>query len=423
MISVEQIKEGIKKHKVELARHQKNYDYYIGKHEILNRKLPDPDKPNNKIVTDYPGIIVDTVVGYFASKPISYLSKSNDQKYLSTLGDIFFVNDEEDLNAEIVKDNSIFGKCYEVMYINKLGEIRFTQYNPLEMYVEKDSKDNIKYAFRYWDEEIDKDTTVTKVEAYALDGFYYFTGDGETFITDKVPFKPHYFGEIPVTIHKNNDEEIGDFEKQIPMIDGIDKMLSDSENELEQFANAFLAITGHQGTKKEDIKKMKQDGVILLDEKGKAEWLIKNINNQFQQNFFDTTSDLIHDHTATPKLTSENFSSNLSGVAIGYKLYGLEAKCAVKERKMEKALRKRIRLITTILNKKGANYIPSEIRFQFTRNIPKDESAVTDQIVKLQHMVDQETLLSWHPRIQNPEQVIQKYKESQPSMKLDRDVK
>lgn len=418
MITSQQIKEGIKKHKAELPRYQKLFNYYTGNHKILNRTLPDPDKPNNKIVSDYAGIAIDTVLGYFASKPISVLSRSGNEKFLNDLQEIFYRNDEEDLNAEIVKDFSIYGKSYEVMWIDTEGQIRFTEFSPLEMYVEKDRKDNIKFAFRYWDEKTDNDT-VTKVELYDATGIYYFVSSGNEFIPDpNEESKPHYFGETPVVIYKNNDEEIGDFEKFIPMIDGIDVLLSDSLNELESFANAFLLLKGYQGSTKEDIMKLKQEGVILLDDNGEADWLIKNINNQFQQNFFDTVDKLFHQQTSTPKLTSEEFASNLSSVAIRYKLFGLESKCAVKERKMTKALRKRLRLITSILNKKGNSYVVSDLRFQFSRNLPQNESEVTDQIVKLNGTVDHETLLSWHPRIEEPSQVIKKVKVERDAMQL-----
>ncbi|MBE2931297.1 phage portal protein [Anoxybacillus flavithermus] len=418
MLTSEQIRDAIKKHRLELPRYQKLYRYYTGKNDILNRQLPDPLKPNNKIATSYCSLIVDTVVGYYASKPISYLSRSNNEKYLADLHEIFILNDEEDTNAEIVKDFTIFGKCYELVYIDPQGNIRFKQYSPMEMHVEKDSQDNILFGIRYWKEK-QGDSDVMKVEAYDAEGFHYFTSydGGETFILDRSI--PHYFGEVPVTIYKNNDEEIGDFEKQIPLVDAIDKILSDSANELESFANAYLLIKGYQGTQPEDVQAMRQNGVLLLDQQGDAEWLIKNINNQFQQNFFETIDDLIHIQTATPKLTTEEFSSNLSGIAIGFKLFGLESKCSVKERKMEKALRKRIRLITNILNLKGADYQYTDIQMQFSRNIPQNDMEITQQIVQLANMVDLETRLSWHPRIQNPKQVIEKLKQEQDAMNLD----
>src|SRR5699024_5547420 len=110
-------------------RYQKLFNYYIGEHDILHRKLPDKTKANNKIVASYPSYIVDTVVGYMA-EPIAYTSIDNNKEYLKDLNKVFFLNDEEDINAEIIKDMVIFGKAYEVMYTDKESEVRFVQYNP-----------------------------------------------------------------------------------------------------------------------------------------------------------------------------------------------------------------------------------------------------------------------------------------------------
>lgn len=425
MITSEQIKEGIKKHKLELPRLQKLYNYYIGKHDILNRKLPDPQKPNTKIVTAYPKSIVDIAVGFMATKPLTYISKSNNEKFLTDLHDIFYLNNEEDTNAELVKNFSIFGKAFELYYIDTVGNIRFNHYSPLEMYVEKDSKNNITYGIRYWEVK-DGEKKAIKVEAYDHEGIYNFISDnnGEHFVPDpSEEDKEHYFGEVPISIYMNNEEEIGDFEIFIPMIDSLDLMLSDSSNELESWVNAYLVLAGVNGTQYEDIVKMKQDGVLLMDDIANAKFLTKETKTDFQQNHFETIDKLIHEKSSTPKLTSEAFASNLSGQALGFKLFGLETKSSVKERKMEKALRKRIRLICTMLNKQGKEYSAADIRFNFVRNIPADEAGATDMITKLVNMVPLETLLSWHPRISEPATEIKKLNSATDSSNLDADLR
>ncbi|WBL16368.1 phage portal protein [Sutcliffiella sp. NC1] len=410
-----------------MPRLQKLYNYYVGKHDILNRKLPDPQKPNNKIVTGYPKSIIDTVVGYFAAHPLSYISKSNNERFLSDIKLINYLNNEEDANAEIVKNFSIFGKCYELHYTDKNGHIRFQYYSPLEMYVEKDSRDNIKFGIRYWEEKKDENTKLIKVEAYDHEGMYRLvsTDNGNTFILDSSEEdnqKEHFYDDVPIVIYYNNEEEIGDFETFIPMIDSLDLMLSDSSNELESWVNAYLVLAGYKGTEYEDIQKMKQDGVLLLDDVGQAKFLTKETKTEFQQNFFETIDSLIHEKSATPKLTSEAFASNLSGQALGFKLFGLETKSSVKERKMERALRKRINFIVTMLNKQGKEYQASDIRFNFVRNIPADEAGITDQITKLINILPLETLISWHPKIKEPDTEIKKLKSGLDSSGLDEDL-
>jgi SPP1 family phage portal protein len=415
LVTVEQVKYAYDLYKKELPHYEKLYNYYLGKHSILNRKLPDPEKPNNKVITSYPTTIVDTMVGYFASKPVRYLSSTDDQSFLNELKRIFFINDEEDTNAELVRRFSTVGKTFELHYMDEVGILRFKQYSPLDMYVVKDSGGQIKYAVRFWYEYNYGKEKVLKAEAYDAEGIYNFTGDNFT-LEGK---REHFYGEVPIVIYQNNDDETGDFEQLIPMIDTIEVMLSDSANELEQWANAYLVLAGVQGTTKEDIEKLKQDGVLLLDDVGKAKFLTKEGNPTFQDNYLENLDKLIHKFSGIPDLTSEDFSSNLSGVALAFKLYNMESRAGTKEKKMEKALRKRIRLICTILNKQGKEYDPYDISFNFVRNIPQNKAEIADTIVKLSPHVDQRTLLSWHPDITDVDLVLKRLKEQSDPMDLD----
>ena len=85
---------------------------------------------------------------------------------------------------------------------------------------------------------------------------------------------PHYFSMVPVAIFKNNEEETGDFENVISLIDAYDKMESDSLNDFEYFVDAYLALYGLTA-EEEDVARMKENRVLLMDEGTKAEWLIK----------------------------------------------------------------------------------------------------------------------------------------------------
>ncbi|WP_157801088.1 phage portal protein [Bacillus solitudinis] len=428
MITSNQIKEAIKKHKLELPRLNKLYNYYIGNHAILNRKLADPSKPNNKVTTSYPKMIINTLLGYFASIPLAYVSKSNNELFLEDLKNINFINNEEDVNAEIVKNFSIFGKCYELYYIDRGGKIRFNYYSPMEMYVENDNKGNVQFGLRYWEEkrQEDKRKKIIKVEVYDHSGIYHFISNdnGETYVSDSSEEDlEHYFNEVPISIFLNNEEEQGDFEEFIPKVDAIEKLLSDSVNSVESWVNAYLVLAGHSGSTSEDLQKLKQDGILLLEDVNQAKWLTKNADSEFQNTLFETLDHQIHEHSDTPRLTSAKFSSNLSGQALKFHLFGLETKSSMKERKMEKALRKRIRMIVTVLNKQGKEYEPSDIKFSWTRNVPADEAAITDEISKLVNIVPLETLLSWHPKISEPSLEIKKLQAKSDTMNLDEAIR
>ena len=86
-----------------LPRYKKLKRYYKLHHDIEDRTMEEATKPNNKLIHDYPGYIVNMATGYFLGKPVAYSSKSNNNDYLNTLQKIFDYNDESDENAEIEK--------------------------------------------------------------------------------------------------------------------------------------------------------------------------------------------------------------------------------------------------------------------------------------------------------------------------------
>jgi len=86
------IKKLIEIHKEKIKRYQKLQKYYEGDHEILQRMLSDDAKPNNKLVHDFPGYIIDTLQGYFMGKPVRYSSLKDEM--IRKIQDVFDYNDD-----------------------------------------------------------------------------------------------------------------------------------------------------------------------------------------------------------------------------------------------------------------------------------------------------------------------------------------
>jgi SPP1 family phage portal protein len=237
--------------------------------------MKDPAKPNNKIANAYASYITDTLTGYFIGEPITYTSI--DDKLLQELTMIFEYNDEADENAELAKTASIYGVAYEMLYFNKEDKmIRFNTLSPLETIpiFDKTIEKKLLAVIRYYDDyDVVEDKTYTIIEviddAYVRRYRWYSSTD--LVLLDEYP---HYFSMVPVAIFKNNEEETGDFENVISLIDAYDKMESDSLNDFEYFVDAYLALYGLTA-EEEDVARMKENRVLLMDEGTKAEWLIK----------------------------------------------------------------------------------------------------------------------------------------------------
>ena len=404
----------IEKHAPLQVKASKLQAYYEGQHDILTRTMADTTKPNNKLVNNLAAYITDTISGYFMGKPIAYSTKED--AYFETVNDILDYNDEQDHNAELAKSQSIKGCGYELLYMDEDAKVRFAEL-PREnvIYVETDDvATEPVIAVRIY--EIDQILGGKKLfyEVYTDEEIVTY----ETVIDEEqkkslveIDRLQHYFGGVPVVAYPNNKELMGDFEGVISLIDAYNRTQSDTANDFEYFTDAYLMLTGVEFDAK-DIKLMKENRTISLpDKECDAGWLIKTINDVAIENYKDRLRKDIHALSKTPNLTDENFSGDLSGVAISYKIWGLEQIASMKERKFKRALQRRLELITNILNKEGNNWDWRDIDITFSRNMPQNLVEIVDAVSKLKGIVSDLTLLAQLPFVTDPQEELDRITE------------
>ena len=110
-------------------------------------------------------------------------------------------------------------------------------------------------------------------------------------------------------------------------------------------------------------------------------------------------------------MTDENFSSNASGVAMKYKVMGMENVASVKERKFKKGLQRRIELLSNILNLTYGSFDWRAIEITFTRNLPVNVIEVANMINNLRGIVSNETLLLQLPFVEDVAAELQRIEE------------
>ena len=99
-----------------------------------------------------------------------------------------------------------------------------------------------------------------------------------------------------------------------------------------------------------------------------------------------------------PALTDESFSGNLSGIAIKYKMTGLEELAIMKENKMQAAQTKMLRIITDFLNTKmNKNWDPDMVEQKYDRNFVENVSDVITDVRNLEGIVSRETQIDMLP--------------------------
>jgi SPP1 family phage portal protein len=410
LLTKEIIQRFIDRDRDENARKIMLHEYYKGKHNILRRAYDDPSKPNNKVVNPYANYITTLMTGYFIGEPVQYTAANED--VLEAFHEIMEYNDEPSVNKEIAKWQSVCGEGYEILYIDVDGNIRFKALPAIGMIpiYNDDIEEKLIYVIRYWTSyDIELDDNIDFVEVYsAVDVAKYKSDLNGLSLLDQ---KYHVFGQVPVTPYFNNDEGQGDFELVISEIDAYDSFESDSVNEADYFADSYLVLSGMEGTTSEDVANMKTNRVLVFPEGGEGSWLTKSVNDTWIENEKKRLDQDIHKFSFCPPMTDENFASNASGVAMKYKLMGLENKVGVKETEFEKGLRRRIELIYGVMRKVNGDMDYLDINIVFTRNLPQDLSAAVDTVIKLDGIVSDETRLALLPMDIDAQEELEKVEE------------
>ena len=379
--------------------HVENQKYYYGLQDILDRTMTDTTKPNNKLVNAQAAYIVDVNVGYFMGQPVSYSSKN--EAYMKILQDIFDDNDEQNENVQLSKDCSICGKGYELLYIDEDAKVRFHRIPPGNMIIVYNTKITPEpwIALRLYTSGDDE----VYVEVYTKTTITLYKTDSANSALTFVSTDDNKFGEVPAVEYLNNEESQGDFDKVLTLIDEYDKAQSDTANDFEYFTDAYLHLH-NVDLGEQEIKTLKEKRVLQTsgEAEGSVEWVIKEIQDTATENFKNRLQKDIHQFSKTPNLTDESFVKTLSGIALRYKLIGMEWTAATKERQFKLALQRRIMLINKVLDIKGSTYDYKEIQIEFVRSLPQNETERATMVKDLKGIVSDTTLLSLLPFIQDP---------------------
>lgn len=380
-----------------VPRIKKLQNYYLGEADIKIREMNDPTKPNHKIANPFATYIVDTIQGYFLGKPVAY--QSDEDELMEKIQHVLDENYEQSHNSKIGKSISICGVAYELLYMNETNEIKLAYLDPKEVFMIYDNTINMNplASIRFYESEdyITGETTMS-VELYTEDNIYMYK-EGKKGL-ELVEEYQHYFKQVPINPYFSNDEMQGSFEKIIDLINSYDQAVSDTANNIEYFADAYLMLSGVD-MEDEDVRNMKENRVILMPDDGKGEWLVKDSANIEIEEFKTRLREDIHTLSFVPSLSDESFGSASSGESLKYKLFGLENSVSNMERLFQRSLETRIRMITNIFNIKGSNCNCNDITVIFTRNLPTNMSYMADIATKLRGVISHKTLLNQLPFI------------------------
>ena len=408
----EEIQKLIENHKLHISHYKELQAMYDTRNAIRSRVKSDPTVPNNKIAHSYANYIVTASVGYFMGKPIGYTFPD---EYSPIFDDIYRFNDESAVNMELATACSKFGQAVEMLFMDENAQVRFAPVDITEIIVIRhpDVIGDIHTVIRHWDEEdIIEDKTMTYVEVYYEDRVERYEYEGENGGGEPNEIEPHPFGDVPFIIYDNNDSKMGDFEPVIDLINAYDQAQSDTANDFESFTDCYLKVVG-ASLDPEMAQQLKELRVFNFpDPDGNVEFVTKNINDSAIENYKNRLDNDIHKFSFVPNMSDENFASNASGVAMQYKLAGLNYKTATKEALFKKGLLRRIELISNILNitSKEPISIIQDVDIKFTRNTIDNLSEQADLANKVSNLISKESTIELLRDIIDPEKEKERVK-------------
>lgn len=404
--------------RMEMARSRilKLKEYYRGRMAIQHKAQRATNAPNNKLVANYCAYISDMSTGFFMGKPVVYSSASENEDEVKALLEVFKYNDEAAHNLQLAEEASVTGAAYEILYTDEDAQIRFDSIPAEEVLLVCDAtlEQKVLYAirlYRVWDLNGATYTDYADVYDKSTVTSYQYNADQLVQIGEPVY---HNFNDVPIVEYLNNQDARGDFEGVMSLVDAYNKAQSLTLDDMEDFTDAYLVLKGMGGTDADDVAALRRNKVISLDEGGGAEWLIKNLNDTYIENIKTRLQKDIHKFSSVPDMSDENFSGNASGVAIKYKLLGLELIRSRKERGFKKGLQRRIELIGGILKLKNAAQIDfRDIEITFTANIPANNQEQADIVKTLTGLVSQKRLLSLLPFVTDPAAEMEELRKEQ----------
>lgn len=399
-LSIDLLQKMINKFTVNVEPKLNRYkNYYDGIQAILNKTYSDPSKPCNRTVINYCKNIVDSYCGYLATPGyISYQSAQDIEDVMNILR----YNDYQSEDSDFLLDALIYGTAAELMYIDNGGQTRFRLINPTTcfgIYDDSLTGDLMYFVRMYKVNDWDNSDTYN-VDVYSDYDVKHYTMTGKNGYLKLVFEEPHYFSQCPANIFTLPDEK-SVFDCIIGLQDAANELLSSEIDDYSAFCDAYLILTGMDADA-DEIASMKENRVLILPEGAEANWLTKDASDAQVENILKRIHDSIYRIAQCPDFSSESFVGGVSsGIAIRYRLTGMETKSGKIEGAMKKALQRRIEIICGIASLKLGEEVYRDINIDFKRNIPEDITATINVINSLKGTVSDATLLSQVPFVED----------------------
>lgn len=364
---------------------QRLYDYYRGEQPV-NKGEAVRGRPNNLLRAPFPRYITEVHTGYFLGLPptLSYGEGGAGTAYAALSRDLNLPH----LYFDVGRDLSICGTGFVLVWAERSG-VRACRCDPCDCFAIRsgDAGSPLLAAVRLFAGESSR----THGVLYTPELLVPFTWDGSGVTLDAA--EKNLLGVIPLVPFYNNCQGCGDFEMVTGLVDAYNILLSGALDDMQSVANAFLALYGMQGTTQKDIDQANRTRILSLSEGGRAEFVVKNLNHEALGQLEGNLRRSILQLSMTPDLCDEHFAGNASGIALQYKLWGIEQVRSAKERTFTDGVKQLLAALSAGAGLLGQTVDLTAGELTFYKNLPQDNATLAETLLSLSPLLSRQTIL------------------------------
>ena len=378
---------------------QRLYDYYRGEQSVDKGETV-RGRPDNRLRAPFPRYITEVHTGYFLGLPptVAYGGAAG-ARYAALSREL----DLPHLYFDLGRDLSICGAGFALVWAER-GGVKVCRCDPCGCFAIRsgDAGAPLLAAVRLFASGRGETRgvlyTAEQLVPFVWDGTGVTLGAAEENLLHTIPLLPFY----------NNCQGVGDFAMVTGLVDAYNVLLSGALDDMQSVANAFLALYGMQGTTQRDIEQANRSRILSLSEGGRAEFVVKNLNHEALGQLEVNLRRSILQLSMTPDLCDEHFAGNSSGVALQYKLWGIEQVRAAKERTFTDGLRALLAVLTEGERLLGRSVDLTGGEVTFYKNLPQDNAALAETLLSLSPLLSRQTILENLPWVADAQEELRR---------------
>ena len=406
------------------------FRYYEGDHDILKRermmigeggRLEKVDNlPNNRIVDNQYAKLVNQKANYIVGKP--FVIESDNENYVKELNLVMGKNFLRLLKSA-GKSALNGGIAWLFPYYGEDGSLcfrLFPAYEILPFWKDREHTD-LDCAVRLYSVigyEGKNAKLFEKVEVFDGNGITFFTLNGGKLEADSEnPNKPYVtaIGEegevtalnwqkIPLVALKYNEAEIPLLKKVKCLQDGLNVMISDFENNMQEDArNTILVLKNYDGTDLGEFRrnlstfgavKVRYDG----DTKGGVETLEVQINAENYRSILELFKKAIIENGMGYDAKDDRMAGNPNQMNIQSMYSDIDLEANDMETELQATFENLLWFVNAHLANTGkGDFSNEEVSITFNRDMLMNESEVIDNCAKSVGILSNETIVAQHP--------------------------